>query len=191
MSTTQISPSKSSGLAVFLLIACLGGCSTLSVPDLMTPGGESGLVNGKRYQPLGDAALASTSLSETAYHKVRQAKTDNAVVLQVVGDEVPLRVLPLPPSGGSAGGSSAAGGPAVFVSTLLTQTGVMAKMGNVEATLYRASPQAINGIRMDVLFDDDEIRPETDYALQAGDRVVVQKAQGFGMDKLVDIVLAR
>lgn len=139
-----------------------------------------------RYQPIGDApALPSESLSESVYYKVRQAKAENGVVLQIVGDDDPIRILPMPPE------NSGSGAPAVFVSTLLRQTGVHKKLGHIEATLYRASPETINGVRMDVHFKDNVIRPETDYSLQPGDRLVVKKADRFALQNVIDMTLGR
>ncbi len=89
------------------------------------------------------------------------------MVLQVIGDDVPARVLPLPP-----------GTHSVYVSELLTQTGVLKKLDNVDATLFRSSTDSIGGIPMEVNMSKDgkSVRPESDYSLQAGDRLMVSKA---------------
>ncbi|MEM6364194.1 MAG: hypothetical protein AAF745_07200, partial [Planctomycetota bacterium] len=189
------------------------GCSTLTVPSLSIPtlpvavGGLTGLDSlGRRdsnYEFVGQGAgPAPKLLSEAVYQKVRQAKAENAIVLQLTGDDVPLRVLPLPPAGrGVIGVDPSAtdnfvtgldgAAPSVFVSTLINQTGIGKKIGPMEATLFRHSTGHVNGIRMDVLFDGKDVRPETDYALRAGDRLVIQSADGFGIEQLVDMALGR
>tara|TARA_R110002049_G_scaffold2750_8_gene22139 strand:- start:50543 stop:50971 length:429 start_codon:yes stop_codon:yes gene_type:complete len=107
------------------------------------------------------------SESAQAFKRVAQAKSQNAIVLHVPGDAEPMRVLPLPGDGQS-----------VFVSDLLRQSGVQQKIGRVQAVLYRSSPQSINGIRMAVNMapDGKTVRPESDYALRAGDRLEVAEA---------------
>ncbi len=110
------------------------------------------------------------------YKKVREAKAQNCIVLQIAGAEPPIRTLPLPPDGQS-----------VFVSDLLKQTGVIDKLGSIDATLYRDAPGMPAGIRMAVKMsrDHEQVRPESDYSLSAGDRLVVQKAQAQPMNGLL------
>ena len=178
-------------LSAALLIVCLTtGCASLDVPsiaklDLMDPSaliptGESSeyrMVDGAQSPML----AADGSMSMETYQRIRQAKEQNAVVLQVAGDEAPIRVLPLPEQGKS-----------VFVSELLTQTGLLKKFGAVNATLFRPSADSISGIRMDVkLTEDGKIDPASDYALQAGDRVHVSQRTSSGLQSLVDVALRR
>ena len=88
-------------------------------------------------------------------------------MLQVVGDSPPVRVLPLPSDGRS-----------VTVSNLLTQTGVAKKLGSLEATLFRPASGMIGGLPLEIQLGSDgqSVRPESDYALRAGDRLRVRKA---------------
>lgn len=118
--------------------------------------------------------------SEEMYYKVREAAATNAVVLEVLGDKQRLRVLPLP-----------ADGKAVFVSNLLNDTGVLEKLGTVDAVLYRDSPQSIGGIRMDVKMTSsyDAVRPESDYALRPGDRLQVRKVEFAALNQLIGSTL--
>ncbi|WP_182868050.1 hypothetical protein [Stieleria mannarensis] len=176
-----------------LLTAVSTGCSQLPSMrglDLMSPSSSLLFPGSKKhtspYQML-DGTVPATSLSgdgaltEEAYHKIRQAKTQNAVVLQVAGDEQPVRVLPLP-----------TGQQSVFVSELLTQTGVLKKLGDVQATLYRPSPDSIAGVRMDIKFaDDGTVEPTSDYGLRPGDRVQVQPITTTPIESLVKMALRR
>lgn len=118
--------------------------------------------------------------SVEVYQRIREAKSQNSIVLQVAGDSTPIRVLPLPPDGR-----------AVFVSDLLQQTGVLDKLGHVRATLYRNTPQAPSGIPMEVRFDEASgaVRPEADYALQAGDRLKVVKEERSAFGGMFDQLL--
>ncbi|HBJ34463.1 MAG TPA: hypothetical protein DDZ51_06800 [Planctomycetaceae bacterium] len=104
--------------------------------------------------------------SADVFKRVREAKSQNSVVVQVIGDSTPVRVLPLPPDERS-----------VFVGDLLKQTGLQESFGPMRVTLYRANVQAPMGIPMEVKFATrgGYIRPETDYALQAGDRIRISK----------------
>jgi hypothetical protein len=116
-------------------------------------------------------------MNEKVYYAVKRAKLENAVVLQVIDDENPARILPLPE-----------GDRTVYVSELLSQTGVMKKLGHVEATLYRTSSDSINGIPMEIKMgrSRDNVQPASDYALQAGDRVMVSKATNPALEMLFD-----
>ncbi|MCC9658435.1 hypothetical protein [Rhodopirellula halodulae] len=171
--------------------------SSLKMPAMNTPklSQLSGLAPGAngespRYDTMGSGvALPTGSFTEEVYHKVREAKANDSIVLQVVGDRVPVRVLPLPPATGSG-----AQGRSVFLSTLLKQTGIGDRFGRMEAALYRHSADSMEGIRMDVQFADrgtGEVRPESDYALRAGDRLVIREAPGGGLGSLVDMALQR
>lgn len=192
-------------LAAFPLT--MTGCSSWMTSGLKGPG-MPGLTSRPQpghaelqanYVPVGTVAtLPSGAFTQEVYQSVRNAKANNSIVLQVLDDEVPIRVLPLPsaeasPSQAAAAGS-AVGGRSVFVSTLLAQTGVMRKLGRAQAALYRPSPENYEGIRMDILFsenDTEQVRPESDYALRPGDRLVIRKDDRLGMASLLDMVLKR
>lgn len=115
--------------------------------------------------PSGEFALQSSD-SADVFKRVREAKAQNSVVVQVVGDSTPIRVLPLPPDERS-----------VFVSDLLKQTGLKDKFGPMRVTLYRANTHSPMGIPMEVKFTTrgGDVRPDADYALQAGDRLRIAK----------------
>lgn len=170
-----------------------------NVPGLTSPPVPSSSERQANYVPVGTGAdLPSSTFTQEAYEAVRNAKANHSIVLQIIDDDGPIRVLPLPPAGGSGldgdrpGGGSAP--PSVYVSTLLHQTGVLQKLGKVQAALYRPAPDSLDGVRMDVLFsphDAQQVRPESDYALRPGDRLVVRKDSRLGMDGLIDMVLDR
>lgn len=110
------------------------------------------------------APESASSEAAEVYQRIKQAKSQHAVVLQVAGDSEPIRVLPLPPDGRP-----------VFVSDLLEQTGVFKRFGRVQAELFRDSPTDFRGVRMAVQLDQgSRVRPESDYALRPGDRLRVQ-----------------
>lgn len=121
------------------------------------------------FRPLGSqGSLAEeTSATEDLYRRLREAQSQNAVVVQVIGDSTPLRVLPLPPDNRS-----------IFVSQLLQQTGILEKFGAIEVTVYRTTPGMPGGVPMEVRFNPKtgDIRPECDYALRPGDRIRVAEA---------------
>lgn len=121
------------------------------------------------FRPLGgnDSLAAETSATEDLYRRLREAQSQNAVLVQVIGDSTPLRVLPLPPDNRS-----------IFVSQLLQQTGILDKFGAIEVTVYRATPGMPGGVPMEVRFNPKtgDIRPECDYALRPGDRIRVAEA---------------
>lgn len=162
-------------LTVSALVLSAMGCSTLDLPK--TPFSK----HSREYQGV-DSGFdgGQTSVSQQVYHAVRQARGENSVVLQVIGDETPVRVLPLPE-----------GAQSVYVSELLVQTGVLQKLGTINATLYRHSSDAIGGIPMEVKMDHDRsaVRPESDYALQAGDRLTVSKAAHPALQTVVNMLL--
>jgi hypothetical protein len=150
-------------LAILLLsvaVVASTGCTLLDQTSLPFTSAES-----SPYHGLDGELQPQVSMSEQIYHSVRRARVENAVVLQVDGGGG--RILPLPADRQS-----------VYVSNLLKQAGVIKRLGRIEVTLYRHSPEAIGGIRMAVTMSKDgkTVRPETDYALQAGDRVLVQKS---------------
>lgn len=124
-------------------------------------------------------ALKGSSSTQVA-QRIREAKAQNSVVIQVADDSVPIRVLPLPADGES-----------VFVSDLLTQTGVAEKLGRMQATLYRANPSTPMGVPMEVRFSpkDGSVRPECDYALQPGDRLKIMKDETSMIGGLIDQLL--
>tara|TARA_A100001391_G_scaffold199120_1_gene181646 strand:- start:235 stop:813 length:579 start_codon:yes stop_codon:yes gene_type:complete len=183
------------------------GCSVFSgspirfssLPGMMPSMLPSSSQEQKNYVPVGaDTTLPSTTFTQEAYESVRNAKANNSIVLQILDDDVPIRVLPLPPAGAAGPGCDAGTGgsapPSVYVSTLLKQTGVLRKLGKVQAALYRPSPNSLDGVRMDVLFsphDAEQVRPESDYALRPGDRLVIGKDNKMGIDSLLDLVLDR
>jgi hypothetical protein len=174
-----------------LAVSLFSGCAQFQLPsmaaaDVMAPGS----LTKKTQSPFaaqrgsaGDLALpADGSMTMEAYQRIKEAKSRNAVVLQVEGDSEPIRVLPLPPQGEKS----------VFVSELLTQTGVLKKLGLVEATLYRASAGSLTGIRMKINFNDSNVvDPVTDYALRPGDRLQVRKKVNTGLQALIDLALRR
>lgn len=179
-------------LLISMLVLGSTGCSMLNTPempslagaDLLSPGflkSDAGsayrMADGSSHSPM----TGGGSMSMEAYQRIKQAKEQNAIVLQVSGDEAPIRVLPLP------NGKSS-----VFVSELLTQTGLQSKFGAVNATVYRAAPDSIAGIRMDVkMSSDGTIEPSYDYALRAGDRIEVSQRVTSGLSSLVDMALRR
>lgn len=141
------------------------GCHNLTVADL--PAMPFISKPPEQYRPIDVSMNMQASDPAEIYHAVKQARAENGIVLQVVGDdEAPVRVLPLPP-----------GQKAVYVSDLLEQTGVIAKLRAVEATLFRHSTDSIGGIPMVVKMTEagTKVKPESDYALQAGDRLKVKK----------------
>jgi hypothetical protein len=153
------------------------GCTTLNLPK------TAFTKHSREYQGVDSSYDGSqTFASEEVYQAVRQAKAENGVVLQVIGDGIPARVLPLPP-----------GTHSVYVSELLTQTGVLEKLENVDATLFRSSTDSIGGIPMEVRMSKDgkSVRPESDYSLQAGDRLMVSKGANPAVQALFNVMFGR
>ena len=165
------------GLAI--LMATATGCTALQLPDLPALPFSSPASNG--YQGIGTDLQLQPSDSEQLYHSVRQARSQNAIVLQIEGAKTPARVLPLPPEGQKA----------VYVSNLLDQTGALKKLGSIDVTLFRHSTGSLGGIPMAVKMSSDgrSVRPESDYALQAGDRLKVQKAASPAFQGLLNAIL--
>ena len=77
------------------------------------------------------------------------------------------------------------------VGDLLKQTGIQEKMGRMLVTVYRPSPTDFAGAKMVVRFDDEgeTVRPDTDYSLQAGDRVKISKDTTTSMSRFIDQIL--
>lgn len=152
-------------LVSLVALASGSGCSLFRKPS-QDPGALSAPLTG--------------SESTAVYQRIREAKSQNSIVLQIAGDSSPIRVLPLPPDGQS-----------VFISDLLQQTGLQDKFGHMRATLYRATPEAPSGVPMEVRFDErsGEIRPEADYALQAGDRIKIAKQEKPAFGGMFDQLL--
>lgn len=200
----SVRPRRRLGASVlFVLPLLLSGCSLFSTSAMKFPS-MSGFASRPipsqmelqaNYVPVGSTAtLPSGSFNQEVYQSVRNAKANNSIVLQVLDDDVPIRILPLPSPGTGANDGSASGGRSVFVSTLLAQTGVMRKLGKAQAALYRPSPDNYEGVRMDVLFAEhstEQVRPESDYALRPGDRLVIRKDDRMGMSSLIDYALGR
>lgn len=136
-------------LMVTLALLCTVGCQLLGQAD-----------------PSLTADGLQAPQSRELFRQIRQAEANQAVILEVVGDSPPFRVLPLPPEDQS-----------VFVSELLAQTGVQEKLGRIKAVVYRATPEIPAGLPMEVRFypRGGEIRAECDYALRPGDRLRVAK----------------
>lgn len=162
--------------SITALLSLASGCSTLDLSGL--PFAHPSSYDSSVGQPV----ETQGSPAARRYQCVRQARAQNSIVLEVVGDEEPFRVLPLPP-----------GQKSVFVSHLLTQTGVQSKLGQVKATLYRYSADHWGGFPMEVRMSNEgrQVRPESDYALRPGDRLRVEKDESTALQDLVDIALAR
>ncbi|MDB4476964.1 hypothetical protein N9018_02045 [Rhodopirellula sp.] len=161
------------------ILACLAfsGCTSVKLP-----GTAFQRPSNSDYQSMSSSLDVAHGVQEKAYYAVRQAKADNGVVLEVAGDSNPARLLPLPSNG-----------QAVYLSDLLEETGVLGKLETVGATLYRYTPETVNGMPMEVRMADDchTVRPESDYALQAGDRLRVWKVPNPAMGKLYNVFLGR
>lgn len=169
-------PPHRHAFAVVLIVglSTLTGCTTLKLSSSSFSFGKE-----ESNYKVGELQL-EPSASEKVYRAVQQSRSQNAIVLQILGDSSPVRVLPLPPGESS-----------VFVSDLLKQSGVTKKLGSIEATLFRNSSEAIGGIPMEVKMGPDgrSVRPESDYALRAGDRLRVQEAPSPAMKSLVNALL--
>ena len=199
--TKSREPSISLLLLSLVIISAAPGCSLFAVPNVNLPKGLNSFLPGgasseSRYVPVGqDVNLQSGSFTQDVYQAVRKAKQTNSIVLQVYEDTEALRVLPLPSTDVSnitGSNTGATGG--IFVSTLLKQTGVLKKYGKVQVAVFRPSPASFDGVRMDVMFapgSNREIRPESDYALRPGDRIVVRKDSSMSFDSLFDFAIGR
>ncbi|TWT83761.1 hypothetical protein CA13_52320 [Planctomycetes bacterium CA13] len=170
-------PTYAKVLLFSLFALSFTGCASFDFPSLdLSPDGTKYVSGGGG----GEFNGFDETMDETVYNKVREAQANNAIVFQVQGDSDASRVLPLPPDGKS-----------VFVSTLLTQSGAVKKMGGVAPILYRSSPQSIGGVRMAVKMSPGgkTVVPESDYALRPGDRVYVQRSAGIDMKNLFSATL--
>lgn len=139
-----------------LLLA--SGCSSLP-PSMLPPG----LLNATS-SPAKDPLAPGPRGAANPYEAVSKAAEQQAVVLQVAGAEQPSRIIPLPSDGR-----------AVHVSDLLRQSGLSEEFSRMKATLHRGGSNAIDGIKMGIMFDGQTTRvlPEYDYALRPGDRLQV------------------
>ena len=138
------------------------------------------LVKSDKDAPLVQAMPLQGSESAQVYKRIQDAKSQNSIVLQVAGDSQPIRVLPLPSDGTP-----------VFVSDLLRQTGIQEKMGRMLVSVHRSSPVDYAGAKMEVRFDEEgqSIRPETDYALQSGDRIKIAADPRTSFAMLMDRIV--
>ena len=168
-------------------MVCSVGCTSLRLPSLavLTQNPMERMLADKTpassYEDASGVPTTYSSEAERVYYRTRQAMNQGGMVLHIAGDENPVRVLPLPGDGRS-----------VYVSQLLKQTGVVEKLGKVNVTLFRYSPQSINGLPMECRMNSGKsIKPESDYALQPGDRVRITKDTSGGLDDLVGMVLRR
>lgn len=152
---------------VAVLVIAATGCAGLQVPEWKLKSLPFTVPESPRYQGLEPGFEMAGESAAQLHYRVREAQSRNAVVLQVVGDSSPVRVLPLPSDGRS-----------VTVSNLLTQSGVSNKWGALDVTLFRPASGMIGGLPLEIKFDDHghAVRPESDYALRPGDRVRVRKA---------------
>ncbi|TWU50881.1 hypothetical protein Poly51_41740 [Rubripirellula tenax] len=166
-------------MLLVLAAGLLTGCTPLKMPasPFAHPSSQLG-----DYTGLEGVPKLPESEAEAVYLAVRQARSNNSLVLHVPGGEPATRVLPLPTDGRS-----------VYVSTLLTQSGVQKKLGTVEATLFRNSADSINGIPLECRMerDGEAVKPECDYALQPGDRLRVRKAPSPAIQGLFNAVLGK
>lgn len=166
--TSRFAHLLTSGVMLAVLTTT-SGCSMFKLPASLPLGSAlpfSGTADKTEY--VSDEGMPlRPSEGAMMYQKVRQAKAQNSIVLEIEGFDEPLRVLPLPAEGQS-----------VFVSDLLKQSGVQQKFKRVDATLYRDSPGMPSGVKMAVKMtpDKEQVRPESDYSLRSGDRLVVRKA---------------
>lgn len=138
------------------------GCSSFQLPTFSLGKEDS------RYTGVDSGMLLDVSVNEKVYMAVRQAAAQNRIVLHVLGDSDPIRVLPLPNEGHP-----------VTITDLLRQSGASEKIGSMTITLIRWTPTSPNGIKMNVRMSRDgkSVTPETDYTLQPGDRIQLAKGR--------------
>jgi hypothetical protein len=181
MTRLNVTANRSIFTVILVFIAVFStGCAALQVPELNLPASPFRRPPTPTYTGVEPGFELQPEAGEQIYNGVREAKARNAVVLHVVGDSTPVRVLPLPASGQS-----------VTVSQLLTQTKVTKKLGSIDATLFRPSTDSISGMPLDIKMGKDghSVRPETDYALRAGDRLRVRKAISPAIGGLIETIL--
>ncbi|NND98629.1 MAG: hypothetical protein HKN47_15010 [Pirellulaceae bacterium] len=164
--------SSLTGTLVILACLCSTGCSTFD----FSPSGEGVPYIGA--EP--GVMLLDPSETEETYNAVRQARSRNAVVLHVMGDSDPIRILPLPQDGKT-----------VLISDLLRQSGVQKALKSIDVALIRTMPHMHTGHRMDVKMNGngEQVRPETDYALRPGDRIQVAKYRADKTKSLIGAAL--
>ncbi len=160
--------------AAALICVLMSGCAGFQVPSFSFGDDDTNYVGAD------PSVIIDGSVSEKNYYAVRQALKQNGIVLNVVGDSDPIRVLPLPPEGQT-----------VLVSDLLRQSGVLKSIGNVDVVVYRHLPPSPTGLRLPVKMNSshDEVRPETDYALRPGDRIQVARHTSDMLQSLVSKTL--
>ena len=168
-------------MLVGLVALTFSGCSSLQLPGFSVsqlPG-----LSGKKepnFVGVDRGQMLDSTMNEKAFNSVRQAASQNAIVLHVLGDSDPIRVLPLPETGEP-----------VTVTDLLRQSGATHKLGPVMVSVYRQSPGYPNGLKMQVRMGEDgkTVRPETDYTLRAGDRIQLAKGRAPKPASLVSSML--
>lgn len=160
-------------LHVAALLMLTTGCSSWSLPGLSS----STSIGGHNYLPNDPGMMLDSSETEETYNAAQQARASGGIVLHVPGDSDPVRVLPLPRDGKS-----------VRVSDLLRQSGLQSKLANMDVMLFRSMGPSPSGLRLNVRMQNEIVRPETDYALQPGDRIQVQnRAKSDALQTLLGI----
>ncbi len=149
------------------------GCSTWSLPSL-----SLGRTGGSTYLPEDPSLTLDGSFTEDTYNAIQQARASGGIVLHVPQDSDPVRVLPLPTDGQS-----------VRVSDLLRQSGLQTKLTSMDVMLFRSLGPNPSGLRLNVRMQNQIVRPETDYALQPGDRIKVRsRPKTDGLQALLGLV---
>ncbi|WP_153556693.1 hypothetical protein [Roseimaritima sediminicola] len=151
------------------LLASSTGCTLVQSP------GKRALSDATGSPLAGNASLEQLQAggSTEVFQRIKQAKKQNSIVLQIEGDAQPIRVLPLPPEGKT-----------VYVSDLLDQTEVGSLFGGMQVRVFRDSKTQMDGVRMDVQMEGKEVRPESDYALRPGDRIQIRKHETTLLQRL-------
>jgi hypothetical protein len=128
-------------------------------------------------KPVPNAAMQMAGTAEE-FRVTSEAERNNSVVLDIIGSKTPAKVIPLP-----------ADGQPVYISTLLKQSGLIEEYPRMNAKLYRNSNDTLNGIRMGVRFlpKSNQVAPEYDYVLRAGDRLEVVEVDVNPLESLTDI----
>jgi hypothetical protein len=116
-------------------------------------------------QPTTDPLLGQGAVSAAA---------KNAVLIYLQGSKEP-KLFPLPPPGQT-----------VLLSGLCKQTDLLSVFGSSEISLWRQTPEAPSGAKLQVRFTrKGDIDPLTDYALRPGDRIFVQEGKADWLTRLV------